>query len=185
MDRKELKYIITAQQSDYILLDLRGKKPYHVKGHIISTHCADLSGDDTAARTVLEGFMSDADENTIYVLIDDGSGEQVDRGTKLLTELGVPASRIDHLEGGYAAWLTEDPHGRYQHLIDLSDEAGTFTSPLFQNQRPGDLHIAPAEMKDLLENGSIKDWYILDSRTVQEYEEGHFADSVPAPTFAI
>ncbi len=190
MDRKELKYIITAMQPGYVLLDVRSKKDYHVVGHIITTLGADVTaaenGDDATALKNLKKTLADVDDGAHFVLLDDGRGVLAAHAARLLGELGISVAQIETLEGGYAGWLADDTDGRYQRLIDVTEEAedNTFTPALFLNQRPGEGHIAPAALKEAIEKAEADAYYILDSRTVQEFEEGHFPGSVPAPTFA-
>ena len=190
MHRQELKYIITAIQPGYLILDTRSKKDYHISGHIIDAHLADmtpaLQGDDAAALTNLEKALSAAEGDFSLILLDDGSDERTSHAARLLAQLGIPVERIDILEGGYTGWLTDDTYGAYSYLIDAAAEADDnhFDPSLFKMFREGDNHLSPEELLTMLDSGSTEGWYILDSRTNREYEEGHLPTALCAATFA-
>ncbi len=190
MDRQELKYIITAMQPGYRILDTRSKKEYHVSGHLVDAFLADMSpalkGDDEAALRNLNKALEDTASEDRLILLDDGSGTSVAHAVRLLGQMGIPAERIDVLEGGYAGWLADDPYTAYSYLIDIAAEAedNHFDASLFKANREGDNYISPEEMLALLDGKAMDGWYILDSRTRQEYDEGHMVTALCASTFA-
>lgn len=198
LSREEVKYMITAIHDDYVLLDVRKAADY-VIGHIINAVSADLDSavsnqndgpaiDNLKAALLKATGKADGGDKKLVLLCYSGN-RYAQNGTRLLQGLGIPNSRIFTLKGGYKAWTEKDTTGEFQYLIDAvalaakSDKPNTFTVSLFPTPRTGDVYFTPQEVKGFLDAKAIGSYYVIDTRTAAEYEDGHVVTAHNAPDF--
>lgn len=198
ISREEVKYAITSVQKDYVLLDVRKSADYDAS-HIINAVSADMdaaksNGDDATGTANLKAALKkatgkeDGKDKKIVLLCYSG-GKYAETAARLLSANGIDAARIFTLKGGYEGWTKEDKLGEYQYLLDAvalaakTNEPNVFTTKLLPMPRTSDLYLLPEEVKTLMETKEISNYYLIDTRSQSEYEDGHIVTAHNAPDF--
>lgn len=113
MTADELKTIVTEENSNYVVLDVRKKADYdteHIKGAISADVDSIISNNDNApAKANVEKALSEVDsKDKKFVLLCYSGKRYAEATTGLLKDAGIDAANIYTLEGGYKGWTFSD-----------------------------------------------------------------------------
>lgn len=113
MTADELKTIVTEENSDYVVFDVRKKADYdteHIKGSVSADVDSIVSNQDNApAKENIEKALAETDvEGKKFVLLCYSGKRYAEAATGLLKEAGIDAANIYTLEGGYKGWTFSD-----------------------------------------------------------------------------
>ncbi len=113
MTADELKTIVTEENSDYVVFDVRKKADYdteHIKGSVSADVDSIVSNQDNApAKANIEKALAETDvEGKKFVLLCYSGKRYAEAATGLLKEAGIDAANIYTLEGGYKGWTFSD-----------------------------------------------------------------------------
>jgi rhodanese-related sulfurtransferase len=113
MTADELKTIVTEENSDYVVVDVRKKTDYdteHIKGAISADVDSIVSNEDNApAKENVEKALSELDsKDKKFVLLCYSGKRYAEAATGLLKDAGIDAANIYTLEGGYKGWTFSD-----------------------------------------------------------------------------
>lgn len=109
----ELETIVTDENSDYAILDVRKKADYdteHIKGSIsadVDSVVSD-SDNDPAKGNVENALEEVGSKDKKFVLLCYSGKKYAQAATGLLKKAGVDADNIYTLEGGYKGWTFSD-----------------------------------------------------------------------------
>ena len=132
ISREEVKSAITSPGSDYLVLDLRKSADYE-KGHMARALPADLAaavdGDTAKGTATLKSVLTTATgsekaQGKKIVLLCYSGAKYAQKGTDLLTDMGVDKNAIYTMKGGYKAWTADDPQGEYKKTMVSGKEPG-------------------------------------------------------------
>ncbi len=109
----ELKTIVSEDNSDYVVLDVRKKADYdteHVKGSISADVDSIVSNEnnDPAKANVDTALEEIGSKDKKFVLLCYSGKRYAQAATGLLKDAGVSADNIYTLEGGYKGWTFSD-----------------------------------------------------------------------------
>ena len=109
----ELKTIVTEENSDYVVVDVRKKTDYdteHIKGSISADVDSIVSNEDNApAKANVEAALEEVgSKDKKFVLLCYSGKKYAQAATGLLKEAGVSADNIYTLDGGYKGWTFSD-----------------------------------------------------------------------------
>lgn len=156
---------LLRSDEEIALLDVREEGIHSTEGHIFLSVSAPLSRLEVRAGILVPRL------GTPVVVFDAGAGALAALAASRLRELGY--TDVRRLDGGLAAWR-EAGHEVFTDISSVSKSFGEFIEREY-----GTPHISVAELKDKLDAG--EDVVVLDSRTIEEFEEKSIPGAFAAP----